>query len=276
MSDVNDRLKLIMVSAGLPNTPDVVAKVKPQVIGGLIEEAIKRQEGARLKLTADPAEIDDAIKDIAAQNKMTPDQFQEMFKRGGIPMRTLKDQIRSQLLWVKIVTKQLRPQIEISESDIDVELENIKAKMGQNEYLVSEIILPIDRPQDEGDALQLGQKMIAQIRAKPESFSALARQFSRAAGAVQGGDLGWVAGVQMPEELENALNHAEKGDVIGPTKTPGGMHILLVRNKRARTESNLPSRDDIANRIGMERLDRMQRRYLLDLKSSAFLDARGQ
>ena len=115
---------------------------------------------------------------------------------------------------------------------------------------------------------------MAQIRAQPDSFPALARQFSKAAGAAQGGDIGWVSAGQLPAEIEAELPASKPGTLIGPIKTPAGLHILLVREKRTRSEENLPNREAITQKIGMERLERMQRRYFLDLRSSAFLENR--
>jgi peptidyl-prolyl cis-trans isomerase SurA len=40
------------------------------------------------------------------------------------------------------------------------------------------------------------------------------------------------------------------------------------------TEENLPSREELTERIGTERLDRGQRRYLMDLRSSAYIESR--
>jgi peptidyl-prolyl cis-trans isomerase SurA len=45
-ADVNDRMKLIMISSGLPNTPEMIAKVGPQVINALIEETAKNKRQA--------------------------------------------------------------------------------------------------------------------------------------------------------------------------------------------------------------------------------------
>ena len=50
-ADLNDRMKLIMTSAGMPNDPALIAKIAPQILDTLIEEKIKRQEADRLKIT---------------------------------------------------------------------------------------------------------------------------------------------------------------------------------------------------------------------------------
>jgi peptidyl-prolyl cis-trans isomerase SurA len=43
---------------------------------------------------------------------------------------------------------------------------------------------------------------------------------------------------------------------------------------RSEPNATLPSRDEIANQIGYERLDLEQRRYLRDLRASAYIDTR--
>jgi peptidyl-prolyl cis-trans isomerase SurA len=62
--------------------------------------------------------------------------------------------------------------------------------------------------------------------------------------------------------------------VSNPIRTQTGIYILQLRKKRTLTEDALPSRDDLTNQIGFERLDRVQQRALLDLKSAAFIDRR--
>lgn len=273
-SDVSERVRLIVASSGMQPTPEVLAQVRPQVVGMLVEEAIKRQEAKRLNLSAEAADVEAALGDIATQNKMTPEDFKGMFARAGLPLRTLREQITAQILWAKVVAKKIRPQIEISESDIDSELAQLQTKVGMNEYLLSEIVLPVDRPEDAGPARTLGLKLVGQIKAQPESFPSLARQFSRAPGAAQGGLVGWVAPGALAAELDAALGMARAGDLLGPIKTVDGMHILLVREVRTRTADTLPSRDAVAQRLGLERLDRLQRRYYQDLRAAAFVDIR--
>lgn len=274
MSDLDDRMKMVMSSAGLPNTKDVKDRVRPQVLSTLVEEQIKLQEADRLKLKISDADIDQAIGEIASQNKMTPAAFKQMFKARGLPVKSLRAQIRAQIAWMKVVTREIRPDIEVSETDIDAELNALNAKVGQDEFLLAEIMLPVDRPQDEKNVTALAQKLTAQIQKDPASFPALAQQFSRATSAARGGDMGWVGLDQMPSDIVSEMGTAQSGTLIGPFKDTVGLHIILVRERRARAAENLPSRDAIANRIGLERLDRMQRRYYLDLRSSSFVDVR--
>ena len=58
VSDVNDRMRLIVSSSGLPNTSDIRNKLMPQIIGSLVEEQIRLQEARRLNLDITPQEIE--------------------------------------------------------------------------------------------------------------------------------------------------------------------------------------------------------------------------
>lgn len=273
-SDIQNRVRLILASASLPNTPDVLARVRPQVINMLIEESIKVQEAKRQKITIEAKDIDEAIGKIAEQNKLSAVEFTGMLGTRGIPVRTLRDQIAAQIAWGRVVSRQLRAQAQISEKEIDVELARLSALAGQTEYLLAEIVLYPDRAADAGNISALASRLVGELRAHPERFADVAKQFSRAAGAAQGGMMGWATASQLSDELERAINGAKKDTVLGPIKTPAGTHILLVRDTRTRTAATLPSRDEVANRLGLDRLDRLQRRYYQDLRSATFVEKR--
>ncbi|MGE4351400.1 MAG: SurA N-terminal domain-containing protein, partial [Bdellovibrionales bacterium] len=68
-SDMQDRISLAALSAGLPDRPDVRKKLFPQVLRSLIDEQIQLQEGKKEGISISPEEIDQAMKRLAADNK---------------------------------------------------------------------------------------------------------------------------------------------------------------------------------------------------------------
>ena len=186
----------------------------------------------------------------------------------------LTEQIRSQIAWSKVIQKKVRPQIDITDGQVDAALQKIKSTEGQTEYLVAEIFLPVDSPQQDQSVKQLADRLARELASGKAPFPAVAAQFSQSASASRGGDMGWVQGDQLPEAIAQALAGMKQGEIRGPVRSLTGYHLLLLRNKRTVTAETLPSRDDVRQRIGMEQLDRAQRRYLLDLKSAAFIERR--
>lgn len=273
-ADVYDRMKLIIASSGLRNTKEIRDEIMPQVLNSLVEEQLQMQEAARHKITITADEVAEGFETIASQNNMPSEKFRAILNHQGIPVRTLERQIESQIAWSKVVTQVIRPQIDISSRDVADRLERMRNGIGKNEYLVSEIFLPVEKSEDEPETRKLAQKLINEIQNNSAPFETVAVQFSRSPGAENGGSLGWIQDGQIAQELENSVKTLPVGGLSEPIRGLSGYHIIMLRDKRTLTEDNLPSEEEITNQIGFERLDKMQRRLLQDLKSAAFIDRR--
>jgi len=272
--DVSLRMRLIMVSSGIPDAPDIKEKIRPQIVNSLIEEKLMMQEAKRRKITVTDEEIEGGFKTIATQNNMEVAQFKELLKRQGINEKTLSDQIRSQIAWSKVVQGRLRPDISVSDFEISARKERLKASIGKTQYLISEIFLPVDDAAQEGNVKQLAERLVNEIKGGSAPFPRVASQFSQAATAAKGGDLGWVQEGQLDAALDTALAAMAESSISPPLRARTGYYILVLRKKDTLTAENMPKDEDIFNKLGLEHLERAQRRYLLDLKSSAFIDRR--
>ena len=273
-SDINDRLRLIMASSGMPDNPDIRAKLMPQIVGVMVDEEVRLQEAKKKGIDVSRDEIDKGFAEIAAQNKIDAAKFKEMLMRGGLSLETMETQIKAQIAWAKVVQQELRPKISVSDTDVDAKLEMLQSNIGKNEYLAAEIFLPVDDVTKEGDTAQLANQLVADVRAGKAPFFKVAQQFSQSAGSAQGGDLGWGQQGQLAPELDAVLPTIGPNNYSNPIRTLTGYHILMVREQRQITQQTMPTREQVYNAIGQERLERQARRYLLDLKSSAFIDNR--
>lgn len=273
-ADVRDRLRLILASSGLPDTPDMRQRALKQVLDSLVDEQIKMQEAARNDLTISQEEIDGAFGRIAGNNNLTAERFASALQQQGVKRNTLDRQIKAQLAWNKVIQKTVRPQISVSPSDVAALKERMRLNIGKTEFLVSEIFLPVDDQINESDVRQLANKLVSELGEGKAPFAAVARQVSRGAGSEKGGDMGWMQEGRLPDDFDAALKVMPEGAISQPIRGANGYHILHLRKKRIFAEENIPSDDDLTDQIGFERLDRAQQRYLLDLKSAAFIERR--
>ncbi len=273
-SDIRDRLKLIMQSAGIPNTKEMRQKMTPQITNILIEEQLKIQEANELEIEISQEKVLSGFADIAKQNNIPADKFEVMLNSSGININTLYDQIRAEMAWGKVIGMKVRPRIDVTESDIDAELSNLANNIGGNQYLISEIFLNVESPSQDAQTKQSAQKLYGEAKSNPNAFSKIASQFSQSAGSAQGGNLGWVETDQLDKDIETALAQMNKGDISAPIRGISGYHIILLRDKRAISNDNMPTRDEILSKIGNQRLTRQAKGYMLDLKASAFIENR--
>lgn len=272
--DIESRMKMVMGSAGLPNTPEVREKVVPQIVQSLIEEQLKLQEAERLDISIDEADVKKGFAQVAQNNKMAPDQFESILKKAGVDLRSVTRQIEAEIAWSKVVQKKLKPQVFVSDSDIDDARNRLIDAQGKAEYLIAEIFLPVSTPSDEADVRKTITRLAKETKRDSGAFYKLAQQFSKAAGAAQGGNVGWVQQGQLDDALDQSLSTLEKGQVSDPVRSSDGYHLLFLRDRRVVDAENLPSDSQIQYDIGIERLQRIERRYLMDLRASAFIEQR--
>lgn len=273
-SDLNDRVNLLIQSSGLPANKEVRDRIQQQVLTVLVEEQLKMQAAKDAGVKVDDKMIDAGFAKVAEQNKLTPEQFAGIIKKQGLNLSTLRDQIAAEVAWGQVVSKKLRPRIEVSQADIQAEQDRLRANIGKTQYRLAEIFLAVDRPQDDEKVKGAIAKLHNQLTAKPQIFPQVAQQFSQAAGAAKGGDLGWVEQSQLPEGLAQIVPTLGKGALSAPIRSLSGYHILLLRDMRVMGEAEVPSADDIMDRIGTERLVRAARGYMQDLKRTASIELR--
>ena len=228
--DINSRIKLAMISSGLPETDEVRHKLMPQILRGLIDEQLQVQEAKRLDVTITDDEINQTLARIAHDNNIPVDMKIYIAQRGG-SVTTLQDQIRAGLAWSRVVQRELRPRVEIGDDEIESIIQRMRENIGKEEYLVSEIFLAVDSPKDEEQVKQFSENLAEQLKAGA-NFAAIARQFSQGTGAASGGDIGWIQESQLSPELNRALPQIEPGQVSTPIRSTIGYHILGVREKR--------------------------------------------
>jgi peptidyl-prolyl cis-trans isomerase SurA len=229
--DLDMRVRLSLLLSGLPRTPEVYGRLQRQVLRTLVNEQLRVQEAERLDVSVEEQQLRAAVEQIAQRNRLSQDQFFALLQKENIEPSTVVDQIRADLLWQAVIRRRFLSTIQISEEEIDGMVARIKDSEGRPEMRLSEIFLAVDNPSQRGEVLRTAERLMQQLRNKA-SFPALARQFSEAVTASAGGDLGWIRGGQLPEELAEVAQRLRPGEIAGPVETFGGYYILLLRNQR--------------------------------------------
>ncbi|MHA1151077.1 MAG: peptidylprolyl isomerase [Alphaproteobacteria bacterium] len=229
--DLDMRLRLAIFAAGQPDNAELRKRLSPQVMRALIDERLQSQEAERLGITVTDELVAAAAEEISQRNKLSFAKFAKILEGRGIIPSVFLEQVRGQLTWNALVTSRLRPSVDVSEDEVDDIVRRITANRGLKQRRVSEIFLAVDTALQEDEILNNAQRLFNQLRAGG-SFPALARQFSEAASAARGGDLGWIQEGQLLEELDAALANMRPGTLSPPIRSLSGFHILLLRDER--------------------------------------------
>jgi peptidyl-prolyl cis-trans isomerase SurA len=229
--DVVHRMRFVMISTRLPNTPETRKKLTPQIIRGLVDEQIQLQEAGKQNIRVSEREIDKKIRDLEKQNNLPVGKLKVELMRMGTDISTLRDQIQARIAWTKTVTRRMRRENQINAEDIDEELAQLKKRLNQPQYRVSEIFLSIDNPDQEKQIRATALRLLAQLKSGAK-FSSLARAFSQSTSASLGGDLGWIQRGRLDQNLDEAIGAMTAGDISQPIRSFAGLHILKLQKTR--------------------------------------------
>ncbi|HUC19789.1 MAG TPA: peptidylprolyl isomerase [Acetobacteraceae bacterium] len=231
-ADVDNRARLFALSSGLPMSPDMLDRLKPQILNQLIDEKLRLQEIQRKQIIVPDKAIAAALTSIEAQNHMAPGALRARLAGQGVALRTLIDQIRVELGWSELLREELGSAGNITKGEIQARIAALKAEEGQPEYLVSEIFIPIDTPSRRSEAERFATTVIDELRAGAP-FGVVAAQFSQSESALQGGDLGWVQANQLDPQVVSLLNQMPSGAISDPVPVAGGLEVVQLRDRRA-------------------------------------------
>ena len=230
-ADVENRGRLFALSTGLPVTPEVLARLRPQVLEQLVDDRLRLQEEQKRKIIITDKEIAESINDIEKRNGMDAGNLRRKLGDQGVALRTLIDQVRVQIGWGRVLRDELGEKTEVSEADIAEQEAQTKAQTGQPEFRVSEIFLPIEDPAKAGEAQKFADTIIGQLRAGAP-FAVVAAQFSQSQTALKGGDLGWLRANQLDPQVATLMTQMPEGAISNPVRVPGGISIVSLRGKR--------------------------------------------
>jgi len=236
--DLIARTKMVALSSGLDDTPELRAQLAKPVLENLIEEKLQNQEAERRGISVTDQELAAALNIVERQNGIREGQLNSWLADIGLPAIFFEDQIRAQILWAKVVSTSLRPLVDVSQEEVEHELARLEANRGLPEYLVSQIDFYVGPSKPLDDLLEVASKLLAEINSGA-NFESIAEQFSDNALGNLGGDMGWVSPTQLLPELSVALSGMRPGQVSAPIVSAAGVHLVRLRDQRRVMEPDI-------------------------------------
>jgi peptidyl-prolyl cis-trans isomerase SurA len=236
-NEVRSRARLFALNIGLQPAGDLLTRIRPQILRQLIEERLRLQEIQRRRIPVGDDEVAEAINDIERRNGLPTGGLRAQLRSAGVEPRVLYDQLRAQIGWSRFIRAMLGPNAEPSEGQIREAVAAHAARVGQPEFLVSEIFVPVEDPSSAADTKRFVDDVIGRLR-QGLPFPIAATQFSQSQTALQGGDMGWVSTEQLDPEVAAVVQRMPPGAISNAIEVPGGFQIVTLRQKRETGREN--------------------------------------
>lgn len=238
--DLVSRLRMVLLSSNIPDSPEARKKVEAQVLRGLVDEKLQLQEAKKQNVVATDDETNNALSQIEKQNNMQPGQLNGFLKSHGVDRSSLINQVTASIVWAKLVRRKAAETVEISDDEVDDAIRRLKEHSNEPQTRVAEIFLAVDNPSQDAEVRALAQKLTDQMK-QGARFSAIAQQFSQSATAAVGGDMGWLRPDQLPPDIAAAVTPMKAGELSEPIRSGGGYYLLLVLDRRTGTTGSSQS-----------------------------------
>lgn len=226
-------------------TDDQMAIQKLEVLRTLIDDEIMLQRAEKLGLMATDADVESRFAELKAP--YTQEEFQRQLAARKMSGDDMKAQIKRDLSVTKLINKEIKSHISISDKDVTDFYNANKSSFNFPEpqvHLAQILVTPTpdpnvrnmknDKAQNDDQARKKIEMLVARMR-QGEDFGMLAQNFSEdPASAANGGDLGFVPDSALEKanpDIRKAIQAAAPGQITAVVKAPEGYRVFKVYSK---------------------------------------------
>jgi len=203
-----------------------------ETLDRLILESIQLQMGLRVGVRISDAQLNGAIQNIAAQNRMTLDQFRQALEERGQSYPAMREQVRREMIIQRVQAGNVNQRIQITPKEVDNFLGTEDGKkLTQAEYNLLHALLPLSpnaSPEEEAAASAYVAQVLERIRSG-QSFEEVIRSTN---GRFSGGDLGWRKTEDLPSLFSDEAPRLAKGSTSDPIRSDSGYHLIFMKDVR--------------------------------------------
>ncbi len=203
-----------------------------QVLERLIVKKLQLEAAQQAGISVSDDLLTQALRNIAAENGMSLDEFHRALDAEGIGFRRFRDSIRDQITLSRLREQRVIRRIDVSQQELDNYLKKESGRLNQrSDYRLFHILIATPEgasPEQIADAKSRAERLLARIRRGEIGFKEAAVAESDGRQALEGGDLGWRNAAQLPGFFLEPLAAMEPGDVSEVMRNSSGFHLVLL------------------------------------------------
>ena len=249
-----------------------------QILDALILRRLQLQEAKKEKVVVEQSEVTATIEQIKKEHGLTTDaQFSEALARENLTLEEFRTRVWEQLTVDRLITRKVRTSIVVSDEEV---ARYSQTRAGESQHPPSVRIRHIfigipgePSPEDVARARTRAAEASKRLRGG-DDFGRVAAEYSDGAAALQGGDVGVIRQGDMEPALETVAFSLKPGSISDIIRTAGGFHIIKVEERMAGDTPSAEAREQIRQRVFLEKLRQRLDAYLAELKQKAYIQVR--
>ena len=268
LDETAEQLKTANLGSGEPK----------QVLEQLINEKLMQQQIQQANINITEDEVSRAIQDILRTNKITEADLQAAIEARGMSMGQYREDLKSQLIRLKLIDAKVRSRVVIPEAEIKAEYERQTRDESKDELVrIRHIFFRWGESPDPAERARVLQaaRDAKQRVVDGETFADVAKEISQGPTAGSGGDLGEMSRQQMLPELAKGIQNLKVGELTEPLETESGVHVVLLEERREKAATSYAeARSKIYQSLYQREVEAQMQVWLEELRKQAAVSIR--
>ncbi len=258
--------------------PDTVKLTPREYLDRMVENLLIEQEVERQGIKVEPMEVEKAIEKQRQKLGLSQEDFQFALAKEGITMTQYRDKVRRDLIVLRLVGKEVRSEIEISDAEMHTYYQQHQKEFSLPDKVALDFLL-IPWPADpDPEARQACRRRIGALDLESQdgkSLSDLAQELNQAGLPASNGELGWFLQGELDPKFEEHVRGLDPGRRSPLFETDKGLYLLLVKERV--TGQMVPfekAKDQIQERLYQEGIMEKYGQWLERLKARSHVEVR--
>lgn len=249
-----------------------ISQLYTELLDHLIDEALFLQAARKEQVRVTADDVERAIRNVQRQSELSERDFWQAVASQGFTEAQYRDDVRRQLIRLKLLNERARGRIEITEPEVRVRYDMlVREANAQQGFEAAEILVPLAAGASATD--------VAAARAEAARIAEGLDEdtFEDAMEEHGGTDLGRLVQGQLDPRLERVLLAMQPGEVSPPVQNEAGFHILFLRSRVSGAQQIPPyaqARETVFRRMTEEQMGRQEQIYLRELRRNATITRR--
>ncbi|MBA3013067.1 MAG: SurA N-terminal domain-containing protein [Proteobacteria bacterium] len=241
----------------------LIQKLENDMLVQLVDRALTTQEAVKYNIEVAEKDVDAAVNNFKEQNRLDQEGLEKALVAEGLNYKEYRERLKGEILQSLLINRAVRSQVIITESDIQAYHDTHgKAFVEVKKYHLRNIFMS-----NEAELKEVEKKI-----GKELSFAQLAKQYSLATNAEEGGDLGTFDINNFSENIKLGLQALGKGDHTPVLAVGQGYQIIYVEDILVEDNKTIDqTRDQIQNILYKEQAEKRFAEWIDALKKNAHI-----
>lgn len=265
LENETDAYRKKIEAAGYPEEKkqEMIQEVNTQILNSLIDASLTRQEARKYNIDISEQDVTKAVENFRSNRSLSQEEFEQGLEKEGLSIEDFRDNMKNQIIQGRIINYAVRSKVVVTEKEIEQYYnDNIQLFSGQKKYHLRNI-------------LKADENALNEVKIKldmNQDFAQLAREYSEAPNAGDGGDLGLFDINNFSETIKEKISLLEKGDHTDVIQTGKGFQIFFVEDiVVAGQKTPEEARETIHKTLNQEKMEAKFKTWLESLKEKAHI-----